>query len=314
MASTSLALKPCSISIKIFDGSRQPIPQGVEVLITILDGNQKQVYRDFSRGPELSIQGLPFFDNFGDNYTVVAWASGYDQAGFTPVKVSPRAPAVVDIMLLRKDADYNFSQSRWDALKLKWPGLVDILSAGASDESAARDRFTDLMENRPEVLACFFNATTVMSQIHLPSKSPLDYVRELFWDETMQEDRFFAWADRQLVAQVRQAAEDGEFEPEPGTAIFHPGATSSFKQVEFGEANLQLTFHENDTNNINGVDCIKIEPDIDYYKDPLAHALLEAIPNRASGTLTDPRQVYVLRWIAGRHAGVQEFDPPYTII
>jgi RHS repeat-associated protein len=28
--------------------------------------------------------------------------------------------------------------------------------------------------------------------------------------------------------------------------------------------------------------------------------------------MTDPKQVYVLRWIAGRHAGVPEFAPPYT--
>jgi hypothetical protein len=34
------------------------------------------------------------------------------------------------------------------------------------------------------------------------------------------------------------------------------------------------------------------------------------IPNGVTGTLTDPRLVYVLRWIAGRHAGVADFDPP----
>ena len=29
--------------------------------------------------------------------------------------------------------------------------------------------------------------------------------------------------------------------------------------------------------------------------------------------ISDPRQVYVLRWIAGRHAGVAPFNPPYVI-
>jgi hypothetical protein len=48
-------------------------------------------------------------------------------------------------------------------------------------------------------------------------------------------------------------------------------------------------------------------------KDLAAHTLLEVISNGLSGNLTDPRQVYVLRWIAGRHAGVPEFDPPYVI-
>jgi hypothetical protein len=53
---------------------------------------------------------------------------------------------------------------------------------------------------------------------------------------------------------------------------------------------------------------------MDYYKDIGAHTLLEVLPNTISGRLTDPKQVYMLRWIAGRHAGVPEFDPPYTIV
>jgi hypothetical protein len=65
---------------------------------------------------------------------------------------------------------------------------------------------------------------------------------------------------------------------------------------------------------IDMVQCIKMEPDIDYYKDLAAHALLEVFVNGITQTLTNPRQVYVLRWIAGRHAGVPEFNPPYTIV
>jgi len=37
------------------------------------------------------------------------------------------------------------------------------------------------------------------------------------------------------------------------------------------------------------------------------------ITNKLTNSLTDPRQVYVLRWIAGRHAGIPNFEPPYTI-
>jgi hypothetical protein len=40
--------------------------------------------------------------------------------------------------------------------------------------------------------------------------------------------------------------------------------------------------------------------------------LLEVLPNQFGG-VTDPSQVYVLRWIAGRRAGVPEFNPPYVI-
>ncbi len=49
------------------------------------------------------------------------------------------------------------------------------------------------------------------------------------------------------------------------------------------------------------------------YSDLGAHTLLEAIPNSITHGLTDPKKVYVLRWITGRHAGVSEFAPPYMI-
>jgi len=60
------------------------------------------------------------------------------------------------------------------------------------------------------------------------------------------------------------------------------------------------------------VDCVVIEPDIDYYKDLLAHALLEVLPNKFTGGLTDPRAVYLLRWMAGQQAG-SNFNPLYTM-
>jgi hypothetical protein len=83
--------------------------------------------------------------------------------------------------------------------------------------------------------------------------------------------------------------------------------------VDFGEANVQLTFHEQDTLIVDGVNCVKIEPDIDYYKDIAAHLLLEVAVN-AFGSLTDPRTAYALRWMAGQRAGIPEFDPLYTIV
>lgn len=312
MASPSIAWKTCSIVVRLFDGTRRSVAPDLQVLLTVRDGNQKRVYWDYLKGPQFELRELPFHDNFIDSYTVLASASGYDQAGFTPVKVSPGAPGKIDLMLLSKDATYNFSQARWDILQNTHPQLAALFSAGGADEDAARDRYTNLMEQQPATLACFFNLATAMAAIDLPSGRPLDYFRELIWD-SMQPDRFFAWADPELVAQVRQAAHEGKFAPEPGTALFHPGATSSFKQIQFGEANVQLTFHEDDTRIIDGTECIKVEPDIDYYKDLGAHALLEVVPNSLTGGKTDARQVYVLRWIAGRHAGVPEFNPPYVI-
>jgi hypothetical protein len=61
------------------------------------------------------------------------------------------------------------------------------------------------------------------------------------------------------------------------------------------------------------VDCVTIEPDIDYFRDPGAHAILEVAQNALTHTLTDPVEVYVLRWIAGQHAGVPQFEPLFTL-
>jgi hypothetical protein len=136
----------------------------------------------------------------------------------------------------------------------------------------------------------------------------MDYLKELVGGESMAQDRFFAFADAKLLREVKEAAAQGEFVPEMNPGILHPGATSSFKQVQFGEANVQLTFHENDTRTIGGVSCVKVELDIDYFKDAAAHALLEVVPGLIGGQRTDPAAVYVLRWIAGRFAGVPDFS------
>ena len=85
------------------------------------------------------------------------------------------------------------------------------------------------------------------------------------------------------------------------------------KQSRFGEAKVQITFHEKNRQILGGVDCVYVEPDIDYYKDPGAHLLLEVVPNGLTANVSDPRVVYVLRWIAGMQAGIPGLDPLYTI-
>ena len=316
MASPAFGPNTCTMNVNIYSGARTLLAPGTESLLTVRDGNQQNVNlpnNGFFKNSSIGIKGLPFFNNFGDNYAVVASGGGYEQAGFFPVKTNPALPAVVDIMLLKKDAGFNFHNATWDLLKQQHLAYAALLAAGAADDAAAANRYGQLMENQAPVLACYFNLVTAMSQIQLPVKTPLDYIRELIWDSTMAQDRFFGWCDPALIDQVAQAAAEGEFAPEVGTALFHGGATRSWKQVQFGEANVQLTFHENDKKTIGGVECVMVEPDIDYYKDLGAHALLEVVTNAVTHSLTDPKQVYVLRWMAGRHAGVANFEPPYTI-
>jgi hypothetical protein len=316
MAASAFGLQTCTLNVNLFSGARTPLAPGTQTLLTIRDGNQRNVslpHNGFMDQPSISVTGLPFQDNSGDNYAVVASGDGLQQAGFFPVHVSTANLAVVDIMLLKKDPSFNFRNASWSLLKQNYPAYANLLAAGAADDAAAADRYGQLMETQAPVLACYFNLVTAMSSIHLPVKTPLDYIRELIWDETMAQDRFFGWADPAIIDQIIQATADKEFAPEVGTAIFHKGATRSWKQIQFGEANVQLTFHEEDKKTIDGVECVMIEPDIDYFKDLGAHALLEVVTNAVTHSLTDPRQVYVLRWMAGRHAGIPNFEPPYTL-
>lgn len=302
-----------SLMVNVFDGTRQAIAPGAQTLVRVIDGNQNKLIEKFYNSPSIFFEGLPFYNNFGDNYTVLVSADGCIDAGYHPVKISPNSVQHIDLILLPNHGTFDFGDALWPTLKQTRPQFAGLLAHGAADDAAAQARYDDLRTNRPASLASFLNLATAMSAINLTAGTPLDYIKEVIWDDTLAQDRFFGYADKKLIDLIKIATQQGVFAPEIDPWLFHPSATSSWKQIQFGEANVQLTFHEGDTRQIDGVDCVKIEPDIDYYKDGGAHFLLEVIVNAVSHTLTDPKQVYVLRWIAGRHAGVPDFNPPYTI-
>jgi hypothetical protein len=310
-----------SILINFVDGTRKPLPGAVKWSAKIHDGRSPSEWkmRDVDgSGPNELVKDLTWFDNLFDNYTVIVNANGYDDTGWVPVRISPNKPAAVDLMLVQKDAHLNFSGAGWQALNSLRPRFAQIISAGISD---AADRYGNLIEGREGLLlACVLNLLTAMSQITLPSdKSPLDYFWQPIWDDPqfpMAQDRFFAYVDKALVDDVVKAGRIGSFAEEKNPGTWHPGATLSYKQKQFDVTNVQITFHQGNVKTIQGpsgaVDCVVVEPDIDYYKDPLAHALLEVLPNKLAGGLTDPRVVYILRWMAGRRVG-SDFNPLYTM-
>jgi hypothetical protein len=298
------------VTVNVFDGTRQPVPKDVQILFTARDGAQNQLFRNFVDSASVTFE-LPFHGNFADSYSIIAFADGYEQAGFQPVPIGPNASSQLDLMLLPKNGRFHFAGARWRDLVAQKPSIAQIFAASVTGDP--NDAYANLMENNPDRLACLLNITTAMQQISLPQKSPLDYFKT-FDLTALAPDRIFGYADANLVSQVRLAAQQGEFDIQPAIDLtLHGDATSSFKQNQFGEANVQLTFHERNRRTIDGIDCVYVEPDIDYFKDPAAHLLLEVIPNGLTGNLSNPRVVYVLRWIAGRHAGIPEFDPLYTI-
>src|ERR1700691_5590744 len=76
------------VNINVFDGTRQPISQGKQLLVTVHDGAQNQLFRDGLPGPYIAMR-LPVHNNFADNYSIVVSADGFEQAGFQPVKIGP---------------------------------------------------------------------------------------------------------------------------------------------------------------------------------------------------------------------------------
>jgi len=297
------------LQLRIFDGTRQLFAAPAQFLVTITDGYQTQLVRNYYTDNEISFD-LPFYDNFGDKYTVLVWADGYKQAGFMPVMLSDQYTKILDIMLIPDDPGFSFVDARWDAANALHPFLGSDV-----DNATGAARYDNFLDKQEKSLACLLNICEAMSQISLSQGTPLDYIKQLRWDPRYApaQDRFYAWCDQRLIDQVKEAAAAHKFAEEKNPDLFHPGATSSWKQIQFGEANVQLTFHENDTLVIGGVDCVMVEPDIDYYQDLAAHILLEVITNKLTHSLTDPTEVYVLRWIAGQTAGIPEFAPLYKI-
>ena len=308
-----------SILMRLVDGTRQPLPANVKWSARIYDGRAlSERHEDDVNGSGSAelVKGLTFFNNLFDNYTVIISADGFQGAAWQPVHIDPAKPAELDLMLVPKDAHLNFSGAGWQTLKSMRPRFAEIISSGIDD---AETRYTNLFDQSGGLIsACLLNLLTAMSQIKLASgNSPIDYFWQPIWNDpqfAMAQDRFFAYVDEAIVDDVRDS---GGFAQEPDPGTFHPGATLSYKQTQFDVCNVQLTFHQGNAKTLKkpdgtSVDCLVIEPDIDYFKDLLAHFFLEVVPNKFTHGLTDPRAVYVMRWMAGKEART-EFNPLYTM-
>ncbi len=296
--------RTASLLLNVFDGSRRPIAGSLPLLVRLRDGAGRMVWRKHHRGPSIYFSDLPFQNNFADDYTVIVSARRHITTAYGPVRLSPERTATLDLMLLPRDGEFRFHQARWSVLESARPHWTARLDRG---------RYEQLMEQRPAALAGLLNLLTALEQTPLDAGPAMDSLREVIWDPAPAPDRFFAWARVELLEQVRQAAEKGAFVRTLLPSLFHPGATASFKEIRFPFANLQLTFHEDARRRVGGDDCVMVEPDIDYYRDPAAHALLEVVPNKLLRRTTDPRMVYLLRWTVTRRAGAPEFAPPYVV-
>jgi len=293
-----------SLTLNVFDGARQPIASSLRVLVRLIDGVGRTVSAGYHRGPSIYFARVPCYGDSRDDYRIVVSAPGCHTAGFHPLRMAAGRLTNLDLMLLPRDGTFNFRPAAWSALAQTRSRWLDLLE---------RESYERLMEEQPAALAGLLNLLTALEQVQLGQGVPLDYLAGIIWDPSPAPDRFFGWARPSLLDEVEKASHAGLFRAEMLPGVFHPGATSSFKETRLPFANLQITFHGNQWHRIGESDCVKVEPDIDYYPELVAHATLEVLPNKLLRRKTDPRMVYMLRWVATRWTGVPEFAPPYTV-
>src|SRR5258708_19813848 len=101
--------------VNVFDGTRTSYSDDAQILVTVRDGNQNVQSSKFHDKPSVFFTGLPLFNNSGDDYTFLAAADGYKDAGFFPVKLASNEDRSVDFMLIPKSNAFNFAQAKCNA-------------------------------------------------------------------------------------------------------------------------------------------------------------------------------------------------------
>src|SRR5260370_6118535 len=157
--------------VTVYEGTRQPI-QGRNLLIRIFDGFQNQLFDDDRPAPT-TLFTLHFHDNLQDNYRVLVSGDGSVGAGFSPVKLSLKAVAMLDLMLLPHGADFKFQT--WAGVKTTDPVVAAFISVGSSD-AQAEAHYDALQKNKPPPFAPFPHFNPHMHRTHHPHPTPPPYL------------------------------------------------------------------------------------------------------------------------------------------
>ena len=288
--------------VSIYEGRRDPFEKR---LLVRIQNEGEFVATEFRRGPHVPLS-MPFHDGPADHYTIVVSTKGYRDTGYS-FRVDPAR--VVQLSLLMIPNDHQFTFLEWAHLADRYAAMAAFLDIGGIGQRY----YSELAKNNPKALACLLNLATALAGIDLGGDSAISFFKAICWDNTMQQDRFFGYVAPEMIARVRAAERRGLFAEEKNCAAFHPGATCSWKQIAYDVANVQLTFHERSTRVIDGITCVRIETDIDNYRNVMRHGVREVIPNLLTGRKTEPAGIYALRWAMAEARRGPEFDPGYLL-
>ena len=303
------------LNVHLADGGRDPIRRpGEDILVTLRDGHQKTLVRRFFRRGPVPIP-VPFHGSLRDRNVLLASLKDHRDAGVMFIEPRRDNDSIdVHLMLVPRNADYQFDSLA--NVTSNRPRLGALLANSLPTDGAAGHYETLCQDRKPNV-ACLLNIVEALDHVD-PDHDPaglgsvaayLERVDLERGDEVLRADRVFAWARASITAMLEKSTRQFTRAPK----LLHRGATASFKQVSFLESNIQVSVHGESRGGIGGEQLVKVEIDIDYFRDSAAHLLLEVVPNHLTGGHTNPAAVYALRWIAGKNAGETDFLPGYKL-
>ena len=276
-----------AFTLRIVDGERREVSGDCRLLVTARNGNGEVPFRGFVNQSPVRLPLEVAGTAFGDRYSILVSAKHQRDTGYFPIELGGNRREIF-LMQLPRGSRYRFLSYE--------QATQDPRDLAALIDKTEYDRLKDHSSGQP-ALACLLNVAVGLEQTPLPDlgektppvgtvvdpQRPLSYFRAVITegDHPPAQDRFFAWVDPSLVQMLRAVDQHGkglagsQFEKAP--KALHKGATVSFKQKDFGEANVQLSFHEETRHQFQP--WILVEADIDYYHDKLAHTLMEVLPN-----------------------------------
>jgi hypothetical protein len=294
-----------TLLVRVADGAREPFAR--ETLVTLFDGAQRRVHSAVHRFPNVEFS-IPVTDGPNDIYRVIVSAKDHLDAGQVGVPLKPGSVTILDLMLIPKRARLVFkSLAELDLVHPKLRRLLEdflVKEFGAANDAA----YQRLQQENPAGLMTFFSIAGAFAECHTPDH-PLDFIDVLF---ALQRDRFFARATDTMVGFLTQRPSVFS----KASSLLHPGAFLSYKETRFMEGNVQFSFSP-----IAGSTLLKVDGDIDLFKDPLSHLLVEVLPNDVLNppSVTDARRAYAMRWMSVQRqlatgAVAAAFNPPFTLV
>lgn len=307
--------KSAKLMLNIYDESGALAKAGTVLTVELTDDRGADIVQGTFSGPTILFDLHGIDARHGATFTLHVDRAQYRGETIHAVALAPNAVQTVNVVLVPKRPVFDFSAASAEALSTQRPDLWRVLAGNQQSPGEAKTQFDALIRSNPMVAGALLNILEAESELTLPSgRTPLAYYHQVIFDDSMEQDRFFAWVDKSMMDDIRTGASQGMFAAEPKAKVFHPGATDSWKETRFDRANLHFTFHGDEVQTVDGIECVKLEVDIDYYKNKLKHTLVELIPNMVTGNLTDPRVVYEMRRSESMKAGDPPFAAPQSLV